>query len=281
MPIYEFGSQFTFTNFTPGPKAMSGGLELAPQINFYPPTATQNSDVGGQTALTWEQGRVDPTEIAEFTSPGFRYLDEGMIHYWSDIRIPVRDTVKFMRIIVAGSNKSLQVWKDELKHGRAKLPVCAISRTNHQYNPEKFSYPYHPVATRYLNNQRTRVAKTLRPVPYLIDYNLTIWAEHKHDAEHALYQMMTRFNPLAEFRVSDGHVVGNVQLRYGGVVDNTDKDSPAEQLAKVKYELTCTAEAWLSLPEQIVPSVVSTHSIYKLGSESIPADRIRLGGPHG
>lgn len=281
MPIYNFNSQFTFTNFTPGPKSMGGALEFSKDIDFYPPSSTQLYDNQGQSNIFGDSDQTSTEFMQEFSEPGFRYLDNAMKLYWSDVRIPVRDIVKFMKVKIAGSNKSIQIWIDDLKHGRVKLPVMSINRTSHQYNPDKFSYPYHPMAIRYMNNQRTRISKTLRPVPYLVDYTLTIWAEHKWDVEHAIFQIMPRFNPLAEFRASDGHVVGNVQLRFGGMVDNSDKEASAEQLAKIKYELTCTAEAWLSLPEQIVPSVISTYTNYKLGSELIPGERIRIGATNG
>jgi hypothetical protein len=98
--------------------------------------------------------------------------------------------------------------------------------------------------------------KMYRPAPYLVDYTLTIWSETKNDAENALFQILPRFNPLAELIAFDGHITGNVPIRNGGWTDNSDKDAPADQLAKIKYEITCKAEAWLPLPSEISPTIV-------------------------
>jgi hypothetical protein len=53
----------------------------------------------------------------------------------------------------------------------------------------------------------------------------------------------------------DGKLEGNVQLRYGGAQDASDKEAGYDQHANVRYEVTTTAEAWLPLPEKIVPTV--------------------------
>jgi len=89
-----------------------------------------------------------------------------------------------------------------------------------------------------------------------VDYGLTIWAEHKRDIEYILYQVLNRFHPLAEFRMCDGKLNGNVPLRYGGSSDASDKEAGYDTHAKVRYEISVTAEAWLPLPEEIVKTVL-------------------------
>ena len=125
-----------------------------------------------------------------------------------------------------------------------------------RYNPNKFSPAYRPLSKRFVNKQRTRIALIYRPVPHFVDYTLSIWAEHKRDAEYALYQVLLRFNPLAEIRISDNHTIGNVQMEFDSYSDNSDKEASAEQHAKVMYEVSYTAEAWLSLPERVVPTIL-------------------------
>ncbi len=119
------------------------------------------------------------------------------------------------------------------------------------------------MTARFLSSRGNLVAKVFRPVPFLVDYTLTIWAEHKRDAEHILYQTLTRFNPLAEFRMSDGKIVGNVQLRLGGSQDASDKEAGYDQHANIRYEVTIVAEAWLPLPEKIVPTVLGRVAVTK------------------
>jgi hypothetical protein len=204
--------------------------------------------------------------VEDFLIPGFRYLDEAMKLYWSDLRIPTRDNYRFMRTRIAGGDRTLQIWRDDLKHGRVQLPVMSINRSTHEYNAEKYSPAYHPMMTRFVDSSMTRVRKIYRPVPYLVSYTLSIWAEHKRDVEYALFQIIPRFNPLAELVANDGRMTGTVQLRYGGASDTSDKEASAEQLAKVKYDINVVAEAWLPLPEQVVPTIRAIHGMVEGGS---------------
>ena len=112
--------------------------------------------------------------------------------------------------------------------------------------------------TRFLSKRGDQVAKVFRPTPWLVTYKIIIWAEHKRDAEYILYQALNRFNPLAEFKMFDGKIQGNVQLRFNGSTDASDKETGFDQHAKVRYEINCTAEAWLHLPEKIVKTVLGT-----------------------
>jgi hypothetical protein len=253
MPVYKFGPQYSFI---PAPRAVGGGLEPIPQLDKAH-GLKQLADVqGGRTPIDWEKDRAATTDIEEFIIPGFHYLDEGMKLFFSDIRVPTKDSYRFIRTRIAGANKSLLIWTDDLAHGRIKLPIMSISRGSHEYWPEMYSPPLRPIRINYVNSMKTMAEKVYRPVPYLVDYTMSIWSETKRDAEHAVYQIISRFNPLAVFKADDGHIHGNVVLRFGGFNDASDKDVPADQLAKIKYEVTCKAEAWLSLPTELCPTII-------------------------
>jgi hypothetical protein len=259
MAIYQFGSHFTFTNVPRGttPQGVPGATQPNAHISPYAPGISQLSHIEqGRVPNTWEEHRVDSSDVEGFISPGFRYLDSAMKNYWADIRVPTKDAYRFIRTKIAGMSRSLQIWNEEMKHGRVKLPVISISRTGQDFNYEKFTPPYYPLRRRYVNRAKTRVALAYRPVPYFVEYTLNIWAEHKRDAEYISYQILTRFNSLAELTVSDEHSYGNVQMKFKSSTDASDKEATAEQYAKVKYEVAYTAEAWLSLPEKVMPTIV-------------------------
>jgi hypothetical protein len=243
---------------------------LLPQTQAIPhglpeiPSVRQSShSEGGQNKIAGGDFLAYPYNLEEFLHPGFRALDEAMKQFWSGIRVPTKDSYRFMRVKIAGGDKSLLLWADELKEGRARLPLAAISRDSHEFNPEKFSPAYHAMTARYVNTRGNLAAKVFRPVPFLVEYSLTIWAEHKRDAEYILYQVLTRYNPLAEFRMFDGKLEGNVQLRLGGSQDASDKEAGYDQRANVRYEVTTTAEAWLPLPEKVVPTVLGRVQVLK------------------
>jgi hypothetical protein len=111
---------------------------------------------------------------------------------------------------------------------------------------------------RYLNTDGSLAAKQFRPVPYMVNYEMGVWAEHKRDAEYILYQVLTRFNPLAELRMYDGKIVGNVQMKLTSSSDSSDKEIANDSNAKVKYDYAFSCEAWLPLPEVVVPTVLGS-----------------------
>lgn len=246
MPVHSFNPD----NLLPQTNAIPHGLPEIPAVR-----QTSHAE-GGQTKFTGDSAFDYPHHLEDFLQPGFRALDEAMKQYWTGIRVPTKDSYRFMRVKIAGGDKSLLIWADDLAQGRARMPVAAISRQSHEFNPEKFSPAYHAMTSRYLSTRGDMVAKVYRPVPFLVEYNITVWAEHKRDADYILYQMLTRYNPLAEFRMFDGKLEGNVQLRFGGHQDASDKEAGFDQKANVRYELTTTAEAWLPLPEKIIPTVL-------------------------
>lgn len=279
MPVYSFGNQFNFTLARPGPRASSpveGVTELNPHINVFAPTITQSDDIGAQTQILHENGFGEETESREFSDPGFHYLDAGIKMYFSDIRIPTKGQTRFMNVKIAGMRRGIQAWSEDLRHGRVKLPVMSISRGNHTWNSAKYSPShFHPMVKQYLD-RFSKVKMVWRPVPVLVTYKLSVWAEFKRDVEIIISQVVPRFNPLAEFRANDGHIVGTVTLRYDGFDDSSDKDTSSEQMAKVKYELAVSAEAWLPLPEQVIPTVLGVYGGVSLDNELIPWNHLKV-----
>lgn len=266
MPVHQFGGDPALPSAAERSSLPNGAAEL--------PGARQSSHVeGGRTSLDGSDFMAYPYHLEEFLQPGFRALDDAMKQFWSGIRVPTKNSYRFMRVKIAGGDKSLLTWADDLKEGRVRLPLAALDRSSHEFNPEKFSPAYHAMTARYVNKRGSHAAKVYRPVPFLVDYNLTVWAEHKRDAEYILYQILTRFNPLAEFRMFDGKLEGNVQLRYGGCQDASDKETGYDQQANIRYEITTTAEAWLPLPEKIVPTVLGRVTLLreKLGEILVAA----------
>jgi len=246
MPVYDFNADYVPKNPVPTPL----GVDKIPSV-------TQSSDSEGGPINNVNPSVADyPYHVEEFITPAFRSLDAAMKRYWSGIRVPTKDSFRFMRVKIAGGDKSLMIWADDLKEGRARMPLASISREGHEFNEEKFSPAHHAMGVRYLSSRGDRVAKIYRPVPYNVNYKMVVWTSSKSDAEYILYQSLIRFNPLAEFRMYDGKVAGNVQLKFQSSVDASDKEVGYDQYAKVRYELTMQAEAWLPLPEQIVPTVL-------------------------
>jgi hypothetical protein len=263
MGMYNFDSDFTV-------KDLSAVKNFPLGMNEYP--AVKQIDHNLPRQKINGEYEAYPYNVEEFLTPGFRSLDDAMKNYFSGVRVPTKDSYRFMRVKVAGGDKSILIWADDLKEGRVRLPLAALSRDSMEFNQDKYSPIYHSMGHRFVNSSGTKVAKLYRPVPYLVKYTMTIWAEFKRDAEYILHQLMVRYNPIAEFKMWDGHIAGSVQLRFDGVTDASDKENGFDQHAAVRYELSTTAEAWLPLPEKIVPTVLGTVGSIKEMTASIVMD---------
>lgn len=198
-----------------------------------------------------------PEDVRSVLVRGFYAMDKGLKKYFEDIQVPTTDSIRPMEVRLAGGDKTILLWKQDLTSGRIKLPIMSINRTGWRFNPEKFSPPHHPMTRRFANNEGSRIILTYRPWPALIDYQLSIWTERKRDMEYIMHQILTRFNPLGEFIVDDeSGLRGSVQIRFGDSTNNSDIDIGAEELAKVRYDITITLEGWLPLPEKVLPTVL-------------------------
>lgn len=207
-------------------------------------------------------------EVRDILPQGYKTLDRGIKNYFSGIRIPTKDGIKMMGVRISGGDKPYLVWAQDLRRGRVSLPVMAITRENEEFFTEKFSPAhYHYFSKRFLDQDMTRIALTYRPIPCKVTYTLSLWAEFKRDLEYAIYQIRTRFHPIAEFNVEDEYMRMSLILHYNGLTPAVDNEVPADQRANKRYDISLQMEGYLPLPEKIVPSILGRVTTLKDGGE--------------
>lgn len=195
--------------------------------------------------------------------PGIHHIDLGIKNYFSDVRVPTDDSMRTtpVPIRIAGGDKTTLYWKqllrDDLRNGRIKLPVMALNRESFEYNPQKYSPPHVPIGKEFADTDGTRMRLIPRPYPIIVNYTLGLWAERKRDIEYMMYQIVPRFHGgLAEILVDAGLITGAVIMKFNNFTDTSDIEAEADSLAKVQYDITISAEAWMPLPERVVPTVL-------------------------
>jgi hypothetical protein len=102
----------------------------------------------------------------------------------------------------------------------------------------------------------TRIALSYRPVPVKVYYTLSAWAEYKRDLEYIIYQIRTRFHPIAEFFVEDEYQKCSLIAHYEGTTISVDDEVPADQRQNKRYDISIWVEGYLPLQEKIVPSIL-------------------------
>jgi len=202
--------------------------------------------------------------VREDVPVAFHALERSLKHYFGDLPVPAKDHVRFMRVRIAGSNRAVLMHTQAQQEGQTILPIAALSGgKDYEFNPEKYSLPFFPMAVRYLNNSRNKVAKVFRPVPVLVNYTLTVVTESKRDMGTIQTHLMRRFNPYAELMVDDGRISGAVQLHYKGANTTTELEVPFDQDQVNTWELNFQAETWIPLPELVTPTVRGTIAVWK------------------
>jgi len=244
---------------------MSGvGLDGLPSR----PGARQLADIqGGRKRPGFQNSQTKPEYLNEFLVPGLRSLDEAIKNYFSGVRVPTKDSYRLLRTKIAGGDKSLLIWNDELKDGRVKLPVASINRTSHELNRNKFSPPYLPITGRYLSSRRDLMALSYRPMPLYIDYEMVVWSEHKRDSEYIAYQVMTKFMPVVQFNITIANINAPIIMEFNGMTDASDKEVSSDTQQKFRYEYKFKVEGWLPLPEKVQKTVLGRVSTIELSTE--------------
>lgn len=269
MPIYDFEfdngvNPIKLTEMRFDPKNIEG-LERRPAIEPTPVAI----EAKPRDDIWFERQNVNiAEEVREILPQGHRTMDRGIKNYFSGVQVPTKDGIKMMQVRLSGGDKPYLIWAQDLKLGRVTLPVMSIKRESGEFLPAKFSPAHtHYMSRRYLDPEGSRIALAFRPVPSLISYTLSVWAEYKRDLEYIDYQIRTRFNPnCAEYMVEDEHMRGSVFLTYEGMTVAVDDEIPADQRANKRYDYSIRMEGWLPLPEKVVPAILGKAVALKDGS---------------
>jgi hypothetical protein len=273
MPVHEFdfddsNNPRKMTDQRFDPRNRTEGVERRPNSTVLPVA----HEAKPRDDILFERQNVNISEeIHEILPQGYRTMDRGIKNYFSGIQVPTKDSVRLMGVRISGGDKPYLVWAQDLRRGRVQLPVMAIRREGDEHNPMKFNPAHlHYMSKRFLDPDGTRVALAYRPVPALISYTLSAWAEHKRDLEYIFYQIRARFNPIASFMVEDEHIRGEVIMKYEGMTVAVDDEVPADQRQNKRYDYSITMEGWLPLPEKVVPTVLGRVTSFREHSSKIP-----------
>jgi hypothetical protein len=94
-----------------------------------------------------------------------------------------------------------------------------------------------------------------RPIPFLVDYTISIWSEFKSDAEYIMTDITTRTSPLGEFHVQDEFYQQIARVKNNGTTNSSDIDVSKDRV-KVVYDINLEVEYALPINEKIVPTIL-------------------------
>lgn len=250
MPIHPF-------DFSP--KNLDAGVQR--EVNPVVPQNIPNQpNLNRVTSINHDPINIATEDVDNVFPDGYETMDRGMKEFFSNIEVPTKDGVRKLDVRVSGGDKTILFWKQLMDEDpRIRLPVMSINRqTFARINPMRHTPASagHYFYRRYADVDKTRIVLSPREKSVLIDYTLSIWTERKRDMEKILYQIETRFNPLAQWTVEDEFMRGDITAKLDSATDNSDIDVDPNQLAKVRYDLNIQIEGWLPLSGRVVPTVL-------------------------
>jgi len=247
-------------NFDFSPKNLNAGVR--PEVNPVVPVTVANQPAADRVdAQAHDPINTATDDVNNVYPNGLRTMDRGIKEFFQDIDVPTKDGNRKLEVRIAGGDKTILFWKqlmDVDSENRIKLPVMSVNRTGWQWNPMRQTPASagHYFYRRMADKDGTRAIVSPRELGVFVDYTLSVWTERKRDMEYIDYQIISRFNPLAEWTVCDEFMQGNIIGKFTGATDNSDIDSDPNQLAKVRYDFNIQIEGWIPLPGRIVPTVL-------------------------
>ena len=286
MGVYEFDydsfndAQDVEKGYVGKPKEIIGKYRETPIVNnVADPGNRQNDTRNCQQCKPCDNGNksgIDPIdinfveEVREVYVPGFKLMDKGIKNYFSGIRIPVGEGLEEYRILpvrVTGADPEALIYSDKnLLGGRLKLPILAISRKNESFDSKRYTPPIKNIYRHMLCNGK-KSESVYRSVPYLIDYTLEIWSEHKSDAEYALYAIISKLNPIGSFFIEEPNMglSHEVIIHPKGSSDESDLESDNENRPQIKKSINITMEGWLPTPTKVTSNILAKPLAIKEG----------------
>jgi hypothetical protein len=249
MPVYDF----TFGSPQPIPPEKEATSTSQGRVEEQHPVRTP--DLHPKKIDVDEASNKAPEEVREVITRGFHVVDEGMKNWLSGIKVPIADNYKVASVHIVNQDRSILSWAQDFFDGRVPLPVIAVKRDSWSFDSQRYHPPFHPYIRQYTDDSKRRMRMIYKPIPFTIEYSISIWGEYKQDAEYINTNILKRSSPQGIFYVQDEIMQQIVRVVHNSSNDNSDIDI-AKDRAKVMYDMSMTAEYAIPINEKIVPTVL-------------------------
>lgn len=251
MPVHDF--QFTPPQSTI-PSNKSYIRQDMPIDNR--PERVPNISIPKQPPPLEDPKNLSPERVREISTKGFYVLDETIQRWLSGIKVPIHDNYKVASVHVVSQDRSVMSWAQETFDGRVRLPIISLHRKSWSFDPTRYTPPYLPILKQFTDTTSRSMRLVYRPVPFIVEYNVAIWCEYKHDAEYIMTDIIRRSSPMATVEVEDEYVQQVVRITSSAGNNSSDIDIGAKERAKVIYEVPLRVEYSIPINEKIVPTIL-------------------------
>lgn len=147
-----------------------------------------------------------------------------------------------------GTKEKCWYWINEKKNDEL-LPMISVVLSNVTYDPNRAGNKHHYIKKTTDEDDGT-TGRFLNPVPYNIDFSMTIWSLHMADVDQILEQILPFFSPHVTIRlaISELDVTIDVPVTFNSCTPDNSLEMSDEEHRIVKWTLDFSVATWLFKP---------------------------------
>ncbi len=161
------------------------------------------------------------------------------------------DTVP-VKVKFAPKEKIWYYLQNEKQHTQSfGLPIISVFIIGMNYAPDRMKDHKHDTVFNPTISGADEALNILKnPVPYNIDYNVSVWTRYQEDANQILERILTWSSPMLEISLKEPitDAVLNCSVVHTGVNPAIELEYGDDEGPVIRWELTYTLQTWLYKP---------------------------------
>ena len=140
----------------------------------------------------------------------------------------------------------------DLREERTKIPIIAFRISTYTYVMDRQLPGEIYYSTQFKDSSKKDMIKSNKPVPFDLQYTLSIWTKTKGDMFFIQQQLLSRFNPAVVFEVD----TQEIPVFLESVTDTSSLESTQGNYQLVRNDVVLRVNAWIKRNDISVRTVL-------------------------
>lgn len=173
--------------------------------------------------------------------PWTRGYNEGMMKWLSGITLERPEEPYAIDVIYQTPERAFADLVSNRVNAQIVLPVISFIMTGMSFDWQRLSSPPNIVYSKRKIGERYQLEP--KPMPWVLNYNVTVWGKFQQDLDIIAYKILSRFTP-------DSYLIAygtpNL-LKFQSHSDTSDLE-PSDTDRILRHDYQFDVEAWMQLP---------------------------------
>ena len=149
-------------------------------------------------------------------------------------------------------NKELGEKLVDLREDRTKIPIIAFQISAYTYQMDRQLPGEIYYNSQYTDDSKKDIVRMNKPVPFDIQYTLSIWTKTKADMFFIQQQLLSKFNPAVVFEVE----TQEIPVFLESVTDTSSLESAQGNYQLIRNDVVLRVNAWIKREDISVRTVI-------------------------